>query len=264
MSAYVPKPIPEEVNVSKHSPLRQFFIFVSAILAFALALYFLLGIAVDYLAPHVPASVEMFIGDIFQEELCSGKNEEERLRLQQMVDRLTPHMGNDGRRLPYRVCIHDDDDIVNAAAFPGGRIVFFSGLLKELQTDEEIMFVLAHELGHFHHRDHLRRIGRELATVLLSALFTTGASDTPVIALESLTGVMNTAYSRDQERDADLFALKLLTKATGDAKGAVAFMRKLEKMAEDESMLYFFSTHPSPRDRREDIERAAEKMQNSG
>ena len=45
---------------------------------------------------------------------------------------------------------------MNAVALPGGNIVVFAGLLKEIKSENELAMILGHELGHFAHRDHLR------------------------------------------------------------------------------------------------------------
>ncbi len=48
----------------------------------------------------------------------------------------------------------------NAFAMPGGTTGLITGLLETLDNEIELAFVIAHELGHFHNRDHLSGLGR--------------------------------------------------------------------------------------------------------
>jgi Zn-dependent protease with chaperone function len=61
-------------------------------------------------------------------------------------------------------------DAVNAMAVPGGKMVVFSGLLDSLSSTNGLMFVLAHEVGHFKNRDHLRLMGRGIVLSILAML----------------------------------------------------------------------------------------------
>jgi Zn-dependent protease with chaperone function len=70
--------------------------------------------------------------------------------------------------MQYKIHIIPDPRI-NAMALPGGNIVVFSALIKETGSENELAFVLAHELGHFANRDHLRGLGRRLLLLTASA-----------------------------------------------------------------------------------------------
>lgn len=52
-------------------------------------------------------------------------------------------------------------DTANAIALAGDTIVIFSGIFDTIRSENGIAFVLAHELGHFKHRDHLQAMGSE-------------------------------------------------------------------------------------------------------
>jgi Zn-dependent protease with chaperone function len=62
-------------------------------------------------------------------------------------------------KFSYKVSVHDQAT-VNAVALPGGNIIVFKGLLTELKSENEVAMILAHELGHYAHRDHLHGIGQ--------------------------------------------------------------------------------------------------------
>ena len=67
---------------------------------------------------------------------------------------------------PFHVYVTEVDDI-NAIALPGSNIIVFSGLLQNIQSENELVMVLGHELGHYAHKDHLRGLGRGLGISLV-------------------------------------------------------------------------------------------------
>jgi predicted Zn-dependent protease len=141
---------------------------------------------------------------------------------------------------------------VNAIAVPGGTIVVLSGLLDKVDSRAEIAFVLAHELGHFHHRDHLKGLGRALVALVLVLSVTILGEDSPAAEfIFNSLGQVEMKFSRDQERAADLFAVNLLKKCYGSADGALDFMRKLARQEKRWKLFYYFSSHPHPGDRLE-------------
>ncbi|THB66255.1 MAG: hypothetical protein D6E12_10910 [Desulfovibrio sp.] len=256
MISYEPKPFTEEVNYTRKSPVVQLFKLLACLGALFVGVFILLGMSTDFLAGFVPVSWEKSIGEMYDSAFPVNMHDPRTRRLHGLLEQLTPHMEESDSRLTYSICV-EDNSMVNAMALPGGRIVVFSGLLRELRSDQEILFVLAHELGHFHHRDHLRRLGRGLITLLISSMIPGPSGGSASGVVDVIANSMNMAYSRSQERDADLYALELLYKATGSTQGAEAFMRRLESMEPDLGLLYFFSTHPSPAERREYISEAS-------
>jgi Zn-dependent protease with chaperone function len=121
--------------------------------------------------------------------------------------RLLPAAGvPSGTRLEFR-----DGTIAgpNALALPGGVIVVTDQLIDILEV-REVAAVLAHELGHVHHRHGLRHVlNNSLHAFVVMAVFG-DASAMAGVASTVPTVFINTAYSRDFEREADAFAVQLL------------------------------------------------------
>lgn len=69
-----------------------------------------------------------------------------------------------------------EEEEPNAMALPGGAILLTSGLLETVDSENGLAFVLAHELGHYAHRDHLRSLSRGLALGAVMALVTGSGS----------------------------------------------------------------------------------------
>jgi predicted Zn-dependent protease len=101
--------------------------------------------------------------------------------------------------------------IPNAIALPGGKIYLFDGLLQKADSPDEIAGVIAHELGHVHHRHNMRTLiyngGTSFLIGLLLGDFTGGAA--VIFATRSL---LQASHSREAEQEADDFAFATMRK----------------------------------------------------
>jgi Zn-dependent protease with chaperone function len=148
---------------------------------------------------------------------------------------------------PLRVRVYDIP-IMNAFALPGGYVVLTRGLLSEASEPGEVAGVLAHEVGHvaYHHPEQqmIRIAGMQ---VLISvATGTSGGNDASSLA--GLAAILKS--SRDAEREADAFAVAMLSAARIDPMAMKHFLEKILKEEGKFSGGVFshlgtvFSTHP--------------------
>lgn len=243
---FEPRSADHTVNVSAGHPLAD-----AAKLAIGAALALLAVIVVlvfisDRLVTRISIDTEMRWFGALQPESLIGVGDDrdaQREAVAALVERLNRHWTSDYR---FRVEI-SPDPAPNALAFPGGLIVVTAGLLAQIDSENELAFVLAHELGHFRNRDHLRQLGRTLAINLaLSAL---GSSNGGQFGF-GVADLANRSYGRDQESDADRFALELVNAEYGHLGHAFDFFERLRKDQGDGSrVLNFLDTHPLPGDR---------------
>lgn len=240
---FTPRAIKNNVNVSATSPTKDFFGLVIRILGAILVIYILLGFAVDYIAPRISINTELKLSKLFSGQFKNTQLSPIELQLQKILDELVKQ----SRGLPpfnYKVHLEESKDI-NAIALPGGNILVFSALLKEIKSENELAMVLAHELGHFYRRDHLRGLGRSLVFLLISsALFGNDNSASRVIANTVTNAEMR--FSQVQERAADLYALDLLNKTYGHTAGAVDFFERMACKEKLWPVFYIFASHPYP------------------
>jgi predicted Zn-dependent protease len=148
------------------------------------------------------------------------------------------------------------EEIINAFSLPGGYIYIFKDLLDILDEDE-LAFVLCHEMAHIVSRHHIKRLqaamGYNLALVASAAApsddnFTGGLS----FALAQIIS----AYSRQDEFNADSLAVKYCKKAGYNPKAGLRVLEKLyEKSKEKIRPLSYFKTHPYPAQRIGNIKR---------
>ena len=248
---YTPKELKGNVNVSHNSPVKEFFVLLSGILGLMLIVYIALGLAIDTAASRLPVEIEQRLGSLYSGLYDNIEESEAGKELQAMLDELVKNVSENEKLLlqdiQYRVHLVQNP-LVNAMALPGGNIIMFSGLIKESESENELAFVLAHELGHFANRDHLRGLGRRLVLLAASAALLGGDSSATNFIMNSLLTV-EMKFSQRQETMADLWALDLLNKRYGHVAGAEDFFKKLSKQEKAGRISYYFATHPYPDDR---------------
>ncbi len=133
----------------------------------------------------------------------------------------------------------------NALALPGGIIVITDEMVRAAQTTEEVLAVLAHEIGHVEHRHIMRSVLQNSVVGAAAAAVTSDAASLSV-AVASLPVILaQTKYSRKFEAAADEYTFRLL-KQKGYSPGAFAsIMERLAKKDEKEMGAYaYVSTHP--------------------
>ena len=146
--------------------------------------------------------------------------------------------------LPYAITVHvKQSDAVNAAALPGGHMVVFTGLLSEMTSENELAFVLAHELGHFAHRDHLRGLGRALVLMTASTILL-GADNSVNSMIGQGMVLTELSFSRQQETRADEFALETLFRHYGHVADSTSFFSKIPKDGDPGRFGHYFASHP--------------------
>lgn len=160
----------------------------------------------------------------------------------------------DGVKLEYKVYL---DPTVNAFAVPNGSIRFYSGLLNAM-TDDEVRYVIAHEIGHVvlgHSKGAFQTA--IMASSARQALAASGNSTAATLTNSQLgelgEKLVNAQYSQRNENEADDFAINLMRQHGYNAHASVTALRKLESQFGNESSL--FSSHPAPGDRATRLER---------
>jgi len=244
------------VNVSPTHPLKEFAILAGGLLAIVVGVYLALGLAVDLIVPRLSMDLEKKLAGAFVGRLVETEEVDTTTRsLQGLVDRLQDRCAP----LPYIITVHvTESDTVNAAALPGGHMVVFTGLLAEMTSENELAFVLAHELGHYANRDHLRGLGRAL--VLMTASTVLLGADNSVNSMIGQGMVLTElSFSRKQESQADEFALETLFCHYGHVADATSFFNKIPEDADPGRFGHYFASHPENRRRISHLEDLAQE-----
>lgn len=231
----------ESVNVTRKHPLQEFATYSLSIITLLAIIYYLSAIAVDYMVQYVDNNTEKWIWDNFlQSEYLEEKSDpsliKEQNKLQAILDKIPK---NDLPKNNYKILLFRAAD-VNALALPSGKIVIYTGLLEKIKSENGIVFIIGHELGHFANRDHLRGMGRSIITSLILAPL---SSDLPSI-FHGVAGSFDMKFSREQENKADEYGLKVLHEYYGHAGGATEFFEYIRDNNELAELLTYGSTHP--------------------
>lgn len=153
----------------------------------------------------------------------------------------------------WEVAIIDDPNTLNAFATPGGYIYLYTGLIKFLDSEDQLIGVLGHEMAHADRRHSTRQLTKSLGiSILLDAAL--GERD----AVEQIVGQLaGLKFSRSHESEADEFSVKYLCNTSYKSDGAAGFFVKLQGQPTPPE---FLSTHPSPDDRVEDMRKLAKEL----
>jgi predicted Zn-dependent protease len=155
------------------------------------------------------------------------------------------------------------DDSCNAFAAPGGHVYLHTGTLLRVRDVSELAGVLAHEVGHVVHRhvvhnyERATNAGRARQMGALAAGLVAGlpaAAGVNALGTLASVAVLN-SFTRDDERDADDFAVEILPAAGYDPEGLVRFFRMLLPEGEGGAPALLRS-HPDTRERMEEAEQS--------
>jgi len=158
---------------------------------------------------------------------------------------------------PWEVNVISSKEL-NAFCMPGGRIMFYSGLITQLDlSDDEIAIVMGHEIAHA-----LREHSREQVSQAMAAQagigvggallgLPGGATD---IANQGYQALVATKFSRRDEDEADRIGLELAARAGYDPRAGVTLWQKMETASKGDRPPEFLSTHPAEANRAQTIQ----------
>ena len=243
---YTPRLPESNDNVTPTSPLKDFFVMAAGLLAMVVVVYMALGFAVELIVPRLPLEIEKQMAGPMLAMNAGDQSEPELTRsLQALVDRIQTGCA----RLPYTFRVHVlRNNAINAMAMPGGHIMVFTGLLDKVLSENELAFVMAHELGHYAHRDHLKGMGRALVFMAISS-FVFGPDSRIGEVLAQALNLTELSFSRTQEARADAFALDAVHCLYGHVAGATDFFQHIAGAQDPGAFGHYFASHPENRRR---------------
>jgi predicted Zn-dependent protease len=249
-----PPPIPEDINVSKVNPIAQMGKLLLSLIIIILVVYTILGLAADWLVGHMSAERELAIGrSLIAQTLAVSELKGDRRTpyINQLVDDVAAGSEIKPERQAIVAAFVINSSEVNAAAFPGGQLIVTDGLLQQVKSENELYFVLGHELGHFAARDSLRAMGRSLVfTTIISTIGIGGNNPGVITTVGQLTELK---YRRGQETAADEYALKAVVDRYGHGGHSLDFFENLKQLElipdRVQKVSGYFSTHPITQDR---------------
>lgn len=154
---------------------------------------------------------------------------------------------------PWQVKIIHNDDVINAFAAPGGYLYFYTGLIKFLDNEAQLAGVMAHEIAHADRRHSTQILTRQYGfSMLLSIIMGDNPSQLEQILTQLALGGTMLKYSRDNEYEADKFAVTYLCDTDYHPHELAAFFEKM--LGSTQKIPEFLSTHPSDENRLKNID----------
>jgi len=163
------------------------------------------------------------------------------------------------RRLAFRFHLIPNADMINAFALPGGHVFVGQGLLDQMTSEDELAFVLGHEIEHIDHYHAVERVQIEAQLNKLNLDIVAAVAQIPI-------SLWQAGYSKEEEFEADREGLRIACAAGYSPRGAVNLLERwtqlhreyvmhAETPSEELSQLAidgltgYFRTHPLPSER---------------
>ncbi len=172
-------------------------------------------------------------------------------RVKRVGERIAQAVGDRMPGAQWEFVVFDEPGTVNAFALPGGKVGVYTGLLNLAATDDELAFVMGHEIAHVTSRHSAQRatamLGATVGAVAVDALTKNSEHRELWLAAYGLGATGGTlAYSRLHENESDHIGLRFAAYAGYDPRASVTFWQKMANAAgKGGKPPEFMSTHPS-------------------
>ncbi|HEY7750932.1 MAG TPA: M48 family metallopeptidase [Ignavibacteriaceae bacterium] len=156
-----------------------------------------------------------------------------------------------------------EDEQANAWCMPGGKVVFYTGILPITKDETGIAVVMGHEIAHAIAEHGNERMSQQLLQQVGAVGLMVAMKDEPaetqalwlgVYGVGSTVAVM-LPYSRTHESEADHLGLVFMAMAGYNPNSAVEFWQRMDANSGGGAPPEFLSTHPSPETRISDIKK---------
>jgi len=164
----------------------------------------------------------------------------------------------------YDIRMHySNEGIVNAFAVPGGGIFIYEGLVKKMDSWEELAALMSHELAHVNQRHSMKQLARSVSSYLIISVLTGDVAGLTGLILENAQSLHQMSNSRVMESEADEYGLKYLNAQQINPQGIIDLFNTLldesKGMEDDLSKFRFLLSHPLTSDRIAAINKQIEK-----
>lgn len=144
----------------------------------------------------------------------------------------------------WKIQVINDDNTINAFCTPGGYIYVYTGILRFLESEDQLAGVLGHEIAHAD----MRHSTRQMTTMYgIQTLLDVLAGDKE--SIKTITsGLIGLKFSRNHETEADERSVHYLCGTDYNAAGGAGFFEKIQADG-GSGTPEFLSTHPNPANR---------------
>ncbi|MGD0629736.1 MAG: M48 family metallopeptidase [Terracidiphilus sp.] len=209
---------------------------------------------------------EARIGDELAQQYVSAQPAQtaERAAMERYVNDVGGRVADNARRkLAFHFHLIPDANMINAFALPGGQVFVGQGLLDQMTSEDELAFVIGHEVEHIDHYHAVERVQIEAQLKNLNLDIVAAIAQIPM-------SLWQVGYSKQQEFEADREGLRIAAAAGYSPQGAVNLLERWTKLHNEyvihsetpvdelsqlaiDGLSGYFRTHPLPSERLEQV-----------
>lgn len=195
-----------------------------------------------------------------QEEDILNKDAALLQRVRAIAARIQPQTSvfrSDAPGWAWEVNVLDSKEL-NAFCMPGGKIMFYSGLINQLQlSDDEIAVVMGHEIAHAlreHSREQMSQTVVAQSAIGIGATLLGLGRASADLASTGYQAIIATRFSRTDETESDRIGLELSARAGYDPRAGVTLWQKMLRANGGASPPEILSSHPAGANRVREME----------
>jgi predicted Zn-dependent protease len=203
---------------------------------------------------------ERQIGDALAAAYADDKQSPEMIATEKYINQVGGQVAAHAkRRMQYQFHLISNPDLINAFALPGGHVFVGQGLLDRVSSEDELAFVLGHEIEHIDHYHAVERVQIEAQLRSLDLDLVAAIAEIPM-------SLWQTGYTKDEEFEADREGLRIAVAAGYSPSGALSLLTRWTKLRDEyvihadtpteelsqlaiEGLNGYFRTHPLPSER---------------
>lgn len=149
-------------------------------------------------------------------------------------------------------------DQLNAFCMPGGKIMFYTGLISRLNlSDDEIAVVMGHEIAHAlreHSREQVSQAAAAQTAIGIGTQLLGLGGGTSQLTEAAYEALVATRFSRSHESEADRIGLELTARAGYNPQAGVSLWQKMASAGSTGGGADFLSSHPTDSSRVQQIQ----------
>ena len=232
-----------QVRRARHSHRALWGSAVGVVVGLGLMLWFGSDLIVEWAVARIPVQWEQKLGETVYQDFLSKetvlKEGPAVSAVQEMTQRMTAKIPNNPYTFQVSVV---QSSVVNAFALPGGYVVVFTGLMRKAESGEEVAGVLSHELNHVLQRHGMERLVKMMGVAAVVSILVGDQQGLIGLARQLGLELATLKFGREQETEADVTGIRLLSDARIAPDGMIRFFERLSE--KDKERVELFSTHP--------------------
>lgn len=166
----------------------------------------------------------------------------------------------------YDFHLLNDRQTINAFALLGGQVFITAALFGKLKTEAQLAGVLGHEIAHVVARHSAQQMAKSNLTegILNGVMVASDPSGSTAQAAAYIGQLLNMKYGRDDELESDKLGIRFMVKSGYDPYAMIGVMQILAEASDGGGQPEFFSTHPNPSNRIDEIKNAINELYPNG